>query len=602
MEWPASVSAVYRYMSIFNFSINLTPPECLFVVEYKVKWMFIEWFPTVMFGSVAGLYAFTFAYFRYCSSHNTRKVREVRNSIVAGSLLVMYVLYLNISENTLDPLNCRQIESDDGTRTEEEYMVSQPSLVCWQDDRRTVQGELAPYAVTFFVLYTLGYPALVAALLLKPSNAEKCINDQYLRCMGTGSRKETNKAHYNFRSKYATLYFKFKPQYHYWLLVIIARKLLIVTFTLVFHINATMQLSMILLVVFISYTLQVKYNPYLSRTDYEEIVGGMTEEEYQGLVGPYGSCPQPKGIGYESLMLGKVTREAAAAKARSGRMSVDGKRFARHVSLGSQLGLALANTTKEDLKEKGENALKFAFNYNTVDSALLFCSILVCLFGIMFASEFTGPGDILFERLGELTLAVIFVSLGYYLAVVWTEVVAVMFPSLAFGFLSGAVQSVIDADCNVVQLPNEENNEDDLVFSTVTAGMIDEEKDAYRLRLLEKEVVLEDTNPLVVREMETRFVPGRGGDVAGDEGDAAALLSVEDQVALQETVASLMEEIKALKKRAAVTAQSVGVAAAAYSGWGKAQKLKSKVGGARSGGQDGVAGRGARGHDVQPHA
>ena len=51
--------------------------------------------------------------------------------------------------------------------------------------------------------------------------------------------------------------------------------------------------------------------------------------------------------------------------------------------------------------------------------------------------------------------------------------------------------------------------------------------------------------------------------MAGDEGDAAALLSVEDQVALQETLASLMEEIKALKKRAAVTAQSAGVAAAA---------------------------------------
>ena len=52
------------------------------------------------------------------------------------------------------------------------------------------------------------------------------------------------------------------------------------------------------------------------------------------------------------------------------------------------------------------------------------------------------------ERIGELTLAVVFVSLAYYFTVVWVEVVAVMFPSLAFSFVSGAV----DAKKDQVQL------------------------------------------------------------------------------------------------------------------------------------------------------
>ena len=55
--------------------------------------------------------------------------------------------------------------------------------------------------------------------------------------------------------------FKYKPEYFYWSIVIIFRKLLLVVFTLVFHTNATMQLSTILLVCFVAYTLQVKYNP-----------------------------------------------------------------------------------------------------------------------------------------------------------------------------------------------------------------------------------------------------------------------------------------------------------------------------------------------------
>ena len=89
-----------------------------------------------------------------------------------------------------------------------------------------------------------------------------------------------------------------------------------------------------------------------------------------------------------------------------------------------------------------------------VKAVLLFCAILVCLFGIMFASEFTGPGDPLYERLGELTLAVIGTSLAYYFLVVWTEVVAVMFPSLELSFVSGAVegkrdQVKLDEDGNV---------------------------------------------------------------------------------------------------------------------------------------------------------
>jgi hypothetical protein len=355
------------------------------------------------------VYASTLLYFRFCDSGGRRRITQIRNSMIAASLLLMYVLYLNISTNTLDPLNCRRIEAEDGTKSDKEFMVSEPSEVCWEKDYPTLQQELAPYAYTFFFLYTVGYPLLVASILLRPENREKCMNDQLLRCLGTGSRKETNKAYFNHRSKFATLYFKFKPKYFYWILVIILRKLCIVGFTLIFHVNATMQLSMILLVVFLSYTLQVKYNPYLSRSDYEDILGDLDEAEYEALVGPMGSCPQPKGIGYDIMLEEKALKETVT----STRLSMNGLDVAGRVARG--------DVTRDELKNLGSAALRLAFNYNTVESTLLFCAILICLFGIMFASGFTGPGDPLYERLGELTLTVIFVSVTYYMIVVWTE-------------------------------------------------------------------------------------------------------------------------------------------------------------------------------------
>jgi len=415
---------------------------------------------------------------------------------------------------------------------------------------------------------------------------------EYLRCLGTGSKKETNKAYFNFRSKYATLYFKFKPKHYYWILLIVLRKLCIVSFTVLFHVNATMQLSMILLVVFLGYTMQVKHNPYLSRADYEDIVGEMDEDAYNNLVGPYGACPQPKGIGYESLIADK-------AKIAMNRLSMAGT-----TDTVKTIGL-----TREDLKRSGERVLKFAFNYNTVESSLLFCAILVCLFGIMFASEFSGPGEALYERLGELTLAVIGVSLVYYFSVLWVEVVAVMFPSLSFSFVSGAVDQkrdqTLDADGNLVMVDSDEEADDDekSAFNAITAGMAEDDRDAYKVRTIDRDVVYQPTNPLLVRQMEadaaTRALDQSGAD---REDDEVALLSLEEQVALQTTVTSLMDEIKALKKKVATAGQTASAASAVA---GPMKKAKNKIGGRGDEGKMRGALGGGHAHrdeDHEPHS
>jgi hypothetical protein len=190
------------------------------------------------------------------------------------------------------------------------------------------------------------------------------------------------------------------------------------------------------------------------------------------------------------------------------------------------------------------------------------------------------PGDILYERLGELTLAVIFISLSYYFVVVWSEVVAVMFPQLACNWLSGAVDGkrdqLLDADGNVII--SGEDDEDEALFAQMTQGMSDEERDEYRIRQVERDIIYEDTNPIVLRDMERQMTSLTKNELEadGDEDDKGpALLSLEDQIALQETVAGLMEENKKLKKKAADAAAQQASKSAAPT----LKKMKNKVGG-----------------------
>jgi hypothetical protein len=59
-----------------------------------------------------------------------------------------------------------------------------------------------------------------------------------------------------------------------------------------------------------------------------------------------------------------------------------------------------AVTDRSRCQAGGEEALRYLFDYNTVESTLLFSAILVCLFGVMFASDFFQPGSIFYKTLG----------------------------------------------------------------------------------------------------------------------------------------------------------------------------------------------------------
>ena len=106
---------------------------------------------------------------------------------------------------------------------------------------------------------------MVGYLIFK--NRDLVRQDQLLRALNTGDTKETGKMAYDFRRKYATLYYRFKPRVYFWVLVILGRKLLLAFTALMFQKTPGFQLAMALLVIFTGYALQVKHSPYMSPSE-----------------------------------------------------------------------------------------------------------------------------------------------------------------------------------------------------------------------------------------------------------------------------------------------------------------------------------------------
>jgi hypothetical protein len=149
---------------------------------------------------------------------------------------------------------------------------------------------------------------------------------------------------------------------------------------------------MTLLVIIISYALQVKYNPYMSTAEYEEVV-----DKNHAMID-----------------------EVVSAKLQQLKMM-------QHVSARTKAA-KLGRDTMIDFGVKAE--LSFLHNYNTVESTLLFSALIVNLSGVMFES-----GQLKGAYLKGLTYFVILLvvaSVGFFVWVLSTEVWVAFFPDKPF--------------------------------------------------------------------------------------------------------------------------------------------------------------------------
>ena len=390
--WPQVILDLYTWLSAFNFNINITAPECAFELAYEDKWRMILIMPGFLFVAVLIYnYVMIFVNKMILNKHG-KDIHAHTHKSFGLVVTIMYYIYLSLSMTALEVFNCSTVELEDPLTGEivsdgKQYM-SETNWVCYESG--SLQVSLIPYALGALGFYSLGYPAFCAYTLLNKNNAKLAREDQILRADGKGFTKKDNPHCWEFRLRYGKLYYYFKPNKWYWVLVVLFRKFAIATISLMFRANATFQMCMIVLAIFISAVFQVKNQPYMSMAEYDDVIKEHAEA------------------------LAEYTKEIDRRRGASA-----GEKSKKKFKLG-----------EADAFELADSVGQYFWNYNTVETILLGSSILVNLFGLMFESQFLKTGSGGYETLANVTLATICVTLVYVFMVVWSEIVVAVFPGL----------------------------------------------------------------------------------------------------------------------------------------------------------------------------
>ena len=263
VTWPATIKEIFTLMSAFNFNLEITAPECSFPeLGFKLKWMLIMALPLAAL-TLFGLLHVSLVGYKFLILGRRKKLNRHAPAMVGTILVMMYYLYLYLTRTTLDVFNCAPTDPPDG-HTYLEVVFERCDL------DGGIHQTLLPLALLTLGIYVLGYPAVVFFSLYK--NRYLIMEDQLLRANGVGNDRNTNPNAYLTRKRLHKLYYHFKPDNWYWMMCILARKFCIAFTALMFNKNAAFQLSVALLVMFVSYAAQVKWRPYMSPSEHQEVL------------------------------------------------------------------------------------------------------------------------------------------------------------------------------------------------------------------------------------------------------------------------------------------------------------------------------------------
>ena len=289
VRWPLWMKQILQVLSVFNFNIDITAPECIIPeFDYKIKWILMMSAP-LCFAGVLTLLALTISLkkcikFR-CLGGTRPKYFSHMSKLVSMFIIIFYFLYLTVTRRALDIFNCNPSAPDDGYLYTEFTSIECPGGTCVCDDPAGLQTQLKPWAIICFLIYSIGFPMFV--LWITWFYRVQIKIDQLLRAHDMGDERfatevyvdarkcrSTSRSIYDIRKKYKDIYYHFKPGKVYWMLVVLTRKLLVALIALLFRRNVAFLLSCILLVLFASYVLQARHKPYMSQVEKADVIVG----------------------------------------------------------------------------------------------------------------------------------------------------------------------------------------------------------------------------------------------------------------------------------------------------------------------------------------
>ena len=409
IRWPSLLLDVLRALQFFNFNLDIATPECLLagVFTYEMKFYFTLCFaPAVV---VILFLAFLWhQFFRRCCL--CRKPDKLYASKLVGTfMLLIYCVYLSCTTRALEVFNCSPTDPDDGW----EYVdFTDPTCDggglcrCW--DPEHLPYKLLLPALLSVGVYTLGFPLFLFWLFRCGNRKAMLKEDQILRAMGLGDSLATNPRAYHVRVRYHKMYYYYRPSKSYWMLVILARKVGIAFCALIFRTNPGFMLASVLLILFMAFSLQTRHSPYMSASQRQLVLAEHSIKAESGNA--------------EHRFISKNIQHVKATQKQ--------KKFNRkHRTKQQTLGnLDFEYTNRQDGLEMTKS--QYLFDYNTVELALLFCAVIVCLAGVMFESDrfkVTDEDGTLRYRwqrdlVTYLVILVVFLSFVYLLIVMSNEI------------------------------------------------------------------------------------------------------------------------------------------------------------------------------------
>ena len=482
VDWPDELTNLWNMLSAFNLNIDLAAPECWQGADftYDQKWMVVEFTPLALMLMSFAVYVIKYCFKRF--KGRRARLHSHAPKLFGTTVTIFYYTYLYVTTKTLSVFNCQPTMPSDGFQ----YMteVGTGDGICYQEG--SMQQKLEPWAYVTFLLYTLGFPAFCGILLY--FNRMTCFLDQVMKAARKTDEELKACGTYKFRKMWHRLYHYYKPQYFYWILIVLFRKFMIAVTSLVFRGNTLFMLSMTLLVIIVMYALQVKYSPYMSTAEYDGIVSA------------------------NSAMIDEVTSMKL--------MQLKIMQSQNQRSKAAKLG-------RESLIHMGPKMeLSFLHNYNTVESSLLFSAIIVNLSGIMFESGQLDGGYK--KALTYFIITLVVASLFYFVWVLATELWTAFYPNKPFlGMPCLNIGTPVDDDDAI--------RESSLVFDAnplaSNPGMGINDADGKKLEYLEKELnkmwgnVAQKDKLIKAQQDEIRSLK-KGGGVNKFQGLAKNVISI----------------------------------------------------------------------------
>lgn len=404
VRWPTELLDLFQFMKLLSFDISFTAPDCLAPnVDYSIKWYIQLGLPAIAAVAMFVWYWSFWIWKKFVRKQSGDKLGEHADTAVATLVMAGYALYILVARRSLDPFNCNPTTPPDPRGT---LYMQATNTPCWVVD--SLQMKLLPIAIIVLLGYVVAYPVMVGMFI--HNNREMVKLDLYLRSVGANFADGNGGASDgsdSFRKRYSRLWYMNRPGHELYTCAILLRKLLLACIALMFRGNAAYQMSLALLVMFISYAVQTRVKPYLCAANAPKVIAYHNRQVELGsrlhmvldvriraaLAAKAARARKMKEMAVKAMWEHREAESAGAAADGAENPVKPGKGRKGKKAAKSGGGAAAASATlvgrlqEVEAEREAIAAGSPLVDYNNVDAFMLGSAAAICLLGLMFESN-----------------------------------------------------------------------------------------------------------------------------------------------------------------------------------------------------------------------